>query len=145
FAIVLRRLRFRRRCLFLVGVTGLRRRRGRRAALLSRRAVRLLRRRLLAPGGVAAGLLVARIGLLARRARALRRLPLQRRLDHGAVGDRVLHPRLPAQRLVVGLDRIFQAPRARQRVAAVVGGVGAGQAVPDALGLVVAAGAIGVQ
>src|SRR5690606_39735559 len=145
FAIVLRRLRFRRRCLFLAGGVGLRRRRGRRAALLSRRAVRLFRRRLPAAGGVVAGLLVARVGLLARRARTLRGLPLQRRLDHGAVGDRVFHPRLPAQRLVVGLDRVFQAPDARQRIASVVGGVGAGQVVPDALGLVVAAGAIRVQ
>src|SRR5690606_25486574 len=123
FAIVLRRLRFRRRCLFLAGGVGLRRRRGRRAALLSRRAVRLFRRRLPAAGGVVAGLLVARVGLLARRARTLRGLPLQRRLDHGAVGDRVFHPRLPAQRLVVGLDRVFQAPDARQRIASVVGGV----------------------
>src|SRR5690606_25837740 len=89
--------------------------------------------------------LVARIGLLARSALPLRRIAAQRGLDQRAVRDRILHARLPAQRFVVGLEGVLEATGAGQRIAAVVGRVGPGQVAPDAFGLVVTTGAIGLQ
>src|SRR5690606_31133822 len=57
--------------------------------------------------------------------------PLQR-LFHGcAVGQGVLHPRLQFQRAVVGGPRLLQTPRAGERIAPVVRGVGARQLLPQ--------------
>src|SRR3546814_8207608 len=52
------------------------------------------------------------------------------RLDQPAVGDRVGHTRLLRECLVVGLDGVLVTAGARQRIAAVVVGIGAGQRLP---------------
>src|SRR5690606_32523465 len=85
------------------------------------------------------GLLLLPVALAARG-----RLATQRRLHHGAVGHGVGHAGLASQRFVVSLERFFQAARARQCIAAVVGRVGPGQRGPGPGRLVITPGAIGL-
>src|SRR5690606_32972788 len=73
-----------------------------------------------------------------------RRLALHRRRDEPAVGDRIGHARLLRERFVVGLDGVFVATGARQRVAAVVVGIGTGQRLPRIRGGGVVSAAVGV-
>src|SRR3546814_314507 len=66
------------------------------------------------------------------------------RLDQPAVGDRVGHTRLLRECLVVGLDGVLVTAGARQRIAAVVVGIGAGQRLPCIGGGGVVLAAVGV-
>src|SRR3546814_946013 len=84
-------------------------------------------------------LVTATSGLLRRR-----RLALHRRLDQLAVGDRVGPARLLRECLVVGLDGVLVAAGARQGIATVVVGIGAGQRLPCIGGGGVALAAVGV-